>query len=188
MKTLLVDANKTDRAWLNQQLSAAGHEITEAEDGVTAAESLEKSPFSLVVTDWMIGDMTGLELVQMIKRSPESRSTHVMMVSKRSDASSVAKALESGVDDYLVKPCQPEELIARAKAVLRRPANQATTDILNVGPVTLDKASHKVSVGESELSLSPVEFRLINFFMETPGVFRSAAASGPGMASAQRYR
>ena len=63
MKTLLVDANKDDRAWLSQQLTVAGHEITEVEDCISAAESLEKRPYSLVVTDWMLGDMTGLELV-----------------------------------------------------------------------------------------------------------------------------
>lgn len=169
VKTLLVDANREDRDWLSQQLSADGHEITAVEDGAAAVSALERNVFSLTVTEWVLGDMTGLELLRIIRQSPGSCSTRVLMVSRRCDAASITRALESGVDDYVVKPCKTEELIARAGVVLKRPTAPAIGDLLRAGPLTLDRSSHKVRAGERELSLSPAEFRLMAFFMENPG-------------------
>ena len=169
MKTLLVDPDNRDRSWISRHLSASGYEVSAAKNGITAMEEIEKHSYSLIVTEWLLGDMTGLELAQMVKRSPMSRWSRVLMVSRRKEARHIAAALEGGVDDYVAMPCQAEELVARANAVLRRPAAPVLDGLLTVGPVTLDRAGHKVAVSGSEIELAPVEFRLMAFFMENPG-------------------
>jgi two-component system phosphate regulon response regulator PhoB len=91
------------------------------------------------------------------------------MLSGRREASAVAQALDSGVDDYLAKPVREEELLARVNSALRRPAAPSRENVLEVGPIRLDKLCHKVTVGVREIGLAPVEFRLMAYFMENPG-------------------
>jgi two-component system phosphate regulon response regulator PhoB len=91
------------------------------------------------------------------------------MLSVRNEASAVAQALDSGVDDYLIKPVREEELVARINAVLRRPAAPGRDSVLEIGPLRLDRVGHKVTVGSREIELAPVEFRLMAYFMENPG-------------------
>ncbi|NND37460.1 MAG: response regulator [Gammaproteobacteria bacterium] len=169
MNIVLADPDLEDRARIGEQLSSAGHEVTMVGDGVSAIAAVRKSFCSLVVTEWQLGDMTGLDLAQMIKASAKTRGTRVMMVSDASAAPRFSEALDSGVDDCVVKPCRPDELLARASLVLRRPSVLPIDDALTVGPITLDRPAHKVSVGDAELKLSPVEYRLIRFFLENPG-------------------
>lgn len=138
-------------------------------DGVSAIAAVEESACPLVVTEWQLGDMTGIELAQMIKGAASGQSTRVLMVSDFSSSPPMAEALRRGVDDCVSKSCQPEELVVRANMVLQRPSVQPVNGTLEVGPIALDHAGHKVSVGDNELSLSPVEYRLIRFLMENPG-------------------
>lgn len=123
----------------------------------------------MVVTDWMLRDMSGLEFAHYVRKHANGRLSRVVMLSSRNDAGAVAHALDSGVDDYLTKPFREEELVARVNAALRRPAVPSRENVLEVGPVRLDKLSHKVTVGTGELDLAPVEFRLMAYFMENPG-------------------
>jgi len=123
----------------------------------------------MIVTEWMLRDMSGLELAHYVRKHANGRLTRVVMLSGRSDAGVVAHALDSGIDDYLVKPVREEELVARVNAVLRRPAAPSRESVLEVGPIRLDKLGHKVTVGAGELDLAPVEFRLMAYFMENRG-------------------
>ncbi len=123
----------------------------------------------MLVTDAMLRDMSGLELAQFVRKHVNGRLTRVLLLSERSDASSVAHALDSGIDDYLAKPVREEELVARVNAALRRPATPSRESILEIGPIRLDKLSHKVTVRTREIDLAPVEFRLMTYFMENPG-------------------
>lgn len=168
-RILLVDGNPADRHWLQDRLTAVGHDVIAAGDATTAVDQLDRSPFDMLVTDAMLRDMSGLELAQFVRKHVNGRLTRVLLLSERSDASSVAHALDSGIDDYLAKPVREEELVARVNAALRRPATPSRESILEIGPIRLDKLSHKVTVRTREIDLAPVEFRLMTYFMENPG-------------------
>lgn len=168
-RILLVDGNPADRNWLQDRLTAVGHDVIAAGDATTAVDQLDRSPFDMLVTDAMLRDMSGLELAQFVRKHVNGRLTRVLLLSERSDASSVAHALDSGIDDYLAKPVREEELVARVNAALRRPATPSRESILEIGPIRLDKLSHKVTVRTREIELAPVEFRLMTYFMENPG-------------------
>lgn len=168
-RILLVDGNPADRHWVQDRLTAVGHDVVAAGDATTAVDQLDRSPFDMLVTDAMLRDMSGLELAQFVRKHVNGRLTRVLLLSERSDASSVAHALDSGIDDYLAKPVRAEELVARVNAALRRPATPSRESILEIGPIRLDKLSHKVTVRTREIELAPVEFRLMTYFMENPG-------------------
>jgi len=113
--------------------------------------------------------MSGLELARYVRRHPNGRLARVVMLSGRNEVGAIAHALDGGVDDYLTKPVREEELLARVNAAMRRPAAPSRENVLEVGPIRLDKVGHKVTVGTREIELAPVEFRLMAYFMENPG-------------------
>ena len=168
-RILLVDGNTQDREWVHDRLKAVGHDVVCASDAMTAVERVEQRAFDMVVTEWMLRDMSGLELAQYVRKHANGRLTRVVILSERSDGGAVAQALNSGVDDYLTKPVREEELLARVNAALRRPATPSRENVLEIGPIRLDKLGHKVTVGVREIGLAPVEFRLMAYFMENPG-------------------
>ncbi len=136
-------------------------------DGVITA--LKQSSYALVVTEWLLGDMTALELAQTIKRTSKHSCIRILVLAENLDSSIIASALDGGIDDCLAKSCQAEELVARASAILRRSSILPEEHTLKVGLVTLDRASHKVRVGSNELTMSPLEYRLLSFFMQNQG-------------------
>lgn len=168
-RILLVDGNSDDREWVHDRLKAVGHDVICASDALTAVDRLEQRAFDMVVTEWMLRDMSGLELAQYVRKHANGRLTRVVMLSGRNDAGAVAQALDSGVDEYLTKPVREEELVARVNAALRRPAAPSRENVLEIGPIRLDKLGHKVTVGAREIGLAPAEFRLMAYFMENPG-------------------
>jgi len=168
-RILIVDGSPADRNWLQERLEAVGHEVLATDDATAAVARLEQKPFDMLVTDAMLRDMSGLDLAQLLRKHVNGRLTRVLMVSERGDATSLAQALDSGIDDYVTKPVREEELIARVHAALRRPATPSRESVLEIGPVRLDKLCHKVTVRSREIALAPVEFRLMACFMENPG-------------------
>lgn len=130
---------------------------------------MEGSVFDAVITEWLLPDTTALDFAESVRSQFQSAPARVMVASRRSEARDIARALDSGIDDYLVKPSRPEELIARVNAVLRRPPAPAVDAVQTVGPLKLDRTSHRVLVGDTELDLAPVEFRLMAFFIENHG-------------------
>ena len=121
-RILLVDGNTDDREWVHDCLKAVGHDVVCAGDATTAVDRVEQRSFDMIVTEWMLRDMSGLELAHYVRKHVNGRLTRVVMLSGRTDATAVAHALDSGVDDYLAKPVREEELVARVNAALRRPA------------------------------------------------------------------
>ncbi|MBL8226210.1 MAG: winged helix-turn-helix domain-containing protein [Chromatiales bacterium] len=168
-RILLVDSTGRDREQLRAQLRSGGHDVAVADDATAAVDRLEQQAYDLVLTEHALRDMSGVELAQYVRRHPNGRLTRVVIFSDRSDPAAVAHALNSGIDDYLFKPCREEELLARIGAALRRPAVPAREDVLEVGPIRLDKLGHTVTVGSAPLELAPAEFRLMAYFMEHPG-------------------
>lgn len=168
-RILLVDGNNDDREWACDRLKAAGHDAVCASDAMTAVDRLGQRVFDMVVTEWMLPDMFGLELAQCVRKHINGRLTRVIILCARNDASVVAHALGSGIDDYLAKPVREVEFLARVNAALRRPAAQSGENIIETGPIRLNKLSHKITVKGCDLNLAPVEFRLMSYFMENPG-------------------
>jgi two-component system phosphate regulon response regulator PhoB len=117
----------------------------------------------------MLRDMSGIELAHYVRKHSNGRLSRVVMLSGEDDAVMIANALDSGIDDYLTKPLKDEELVARINAALRRPAVSSRETGLEIGPIRLDRLSHKVTVGQQAIELAPVEFRLLAYFMENPG-------------------
>ncbi len=168
-RILVVDTDPGERRLIEAWLAEAGHETCGVADSAAAMARIEGAVFDLILADSMLRDMSGLELTQYMRRHANGRDSRTMIVSARNDAQFVATAFDSGVDDYLSKPLRREELVARVHAALRRPVAVPGGQVLEVGPVRLDKVSHKVTVRDSELSLAPVEFRLMACLMENRG-------------------
>lgn len=168
-RILLVDGNSDDREQVRDRLRSGGHEVVCASDATTAVDRVEHRPFELVVTEWMLRDMSGLEFAHYVRKHVNGRLTRIVMLSGQDESSAIASALDNGIDDYLLKPLRAEEFLARINAALRRPAAPSRETGLEIGPVRLDKLSHKVTVRQQLVELAPVEFRLLAYFMENPG-------------------
>ena len=149
-------------------LELAGHQALRAENAEQALEMVRTALPDLVVLDWMLPGMSGIELARRLRADRRTHEVPVIMLTARADEADKLVGLESGADDYLVKPFSPRELNARVKAVLRRRAPQATDDLVETGGLALDPASHRVTGDRQMLSLGPTEFRLLHFFMTHP--------------------
>jgi two-component system phosphate regulon response regulator PhoB len=117
--------------------------------------------------DWMLPDISGLELTRQLKRDPHTREIPVIMLTARVEEDDRVAGLDGGADDYIVKPFSPRELVARIRAALRR-STVAEGEVVNVGKLRLDAASHQVTVDAAEIALGPTEYRLLEFFMHHP--------------------
>jgi two-component system phosphate regulon response regulator PhoB len=153
---------------MSRHLRDAGHEAVCAADAAAAVALLQSSHFDAVITEWALADCSALDLAAILRRDPQSSGARILVASVRSEPRDIVRALDGGIDDYLVKTSRPEELVARVNAALRRPAAGAR-DRLQVGSVALDRVSHKVTVTGHEIDLAPAEFRLMAYFMENQG-------------------
>jgi two-component system phosphate regulon response regulator PhoB len=143
--------------------------VQEAEDSRSARGMLVDARPDLMLVDWMLPDMSGLELTRLIKRDRETRELPVIMLTARAGEADKVAGLEGGADDYVIKPFSPRELLARINAVLRRSGTGASADErIDVGGLVLDKASHRVTVGDDTVALGPTEYRMLEFFMTHP--------------------
>lgn len=167
---LVVDPDSEDRGRVSEQLMGAGHEVHIAASGAEVLHRLQHSGgIDLILTEWHLPDMQGLDLLEQIRQLKGIGDIRTIMISHRGEPDGVARALEAGVEDFVAKPIRFAEFMARVNAVLRRPPTPAINGILRVGPMLLDRRAHKLVVKGTELSLAPVELRLISFFMEHPG-------------------
>ena len=149
-------------------LELAGHQALRAENAEQALDMVRSALPDLVVLDWMLPGMSGVELARRLRADRRTQEVPVIMVTARAEEADKLAGLESGADDYLVKPFSPRELNARVKAVLRRRAPQATDDLIEMSGLRLDPGSHRVSGNGQALVLGPTEFRLLHFFMTHP--------------------
>jgi two-component system phosphate regulon response regulator PhoB len=119
----------------------------------------------LVLLDWMLPGMSGADFARMLRRAARTKDIPIIMLTARADESDKVTGLESGADDYITKPFSPRELLARIKAVLRRRAPEAADDVVEIGGLRLDSATHRVTANETEVVLGPTEFRLLHYLM-----------------------
>jgi two-component system phosphate regulon response regulator PhoB len=166
---LIVEDERSIREMIAFALRRAGFGVQEAEDSRTARGMLADARPDLLLVDWMLPDMSGLELTRLIKRDRETRDVPVIMLTARAGEADKVAGLEGGADDYVTKPFSPRELLARINAVLRRSGGGGSGDErIELGGLTLDMASHRVTAGEVTVTLGPTEYRMLEFFMTHP--------------------
>ncbi len=165
---LIVEDERPIREMIAFGLRRAGFEVLEAEDCRAARARIADRRPDLLLVDWMLPDMSGLELTRALKRDKETREVPVIMLTARAEEQDKILGLEGGADDYVTKPFSPRELLARVNAVLRRVAPAGAEEVVEIDGLTLDGASHRVTVGEQTVALGPTEFRLLSFFMTHP--------------------
>jgi two-component system phosphate regulon response regulator PhoB len=166
-KTILVVEDETAiREMLSFSLSRAGYAVRTAADGREARAAITDTRPDLVLMDWMLPDVSGLELTRQWKRDSQTREIPVIMLTARAEENDRVTGLEGGADDYIVKPFSQRELIARIRAALRRGTPE--DERLTAATLALDTASHQVTAGDAEILLGPTEYRLLQFFMSHP--------------------
>ena len=163
-KILIVEDEQAIREMTAFHLSRAGYEVFEAQDCREARALLADNRPDLALIDWMLPDMSGLELTRTLKRDKEFDDLAIIMLTARADERDKVSGLEGGADDYITKPFSPRELVARIKAVLRRGA-KSTDDVVSAGVLELDNAGHRVLSSGQEIKLGPTEYRLLHFLM-----------------------
>lgn len=169
MSILVVEDESALAEVLRYNLESEGFKVVVAHDGRSAMEQLEDAHPDLVILDWMLPEMSGLDICRTMRRRPELRDVPVIMLTAKGEEYDRVRGLDAGADDYVVKPFSPKELIARVRAVLRRTKAGASGEPLRAGPLEMDLEAHRVRRGGSEVALAPTEFRLLRVLMERPG-------------------
>jgi len=153
-------------------LSFAGHKVLRAADSIQADTLIRAELPDLILLDWMLPGVSGVNYAKKLRNDERTRDVPIIMLTARSDEGDKIQGLETGADDYITKPFSPKELMARIKAVMRRRAPQLTDDIITIGGLKLDPATHRLwairDTSEITLDLGPTEFRLLHFFMTHP--------------------
>jgi two-component system phosphate regulon response regulator PhoB len=162
---LVVEDEPAIQELISYNLELAGHCPVKAHNAEQALEMVRTALPDLVVLDWMLPGMSGLELARRLRADKRTQAVPLIMLTARADERDKLQGLETGADDYLTKPFSPRELNARVKAVLRRRAPQATDDEVEVAGLKLDPGSHRVTGNGTSLALGPTEFRLLHFLM-----------------------
>lgn len=162
---LVVEDEPAIQELISYNLELAGHRVLRADTAEQALTAVRTALPDLIVLDWMLPGMNGVELVRRLRMDDRTRAIPVIMLTARAEEQDKLAGLETGADDYLTKPFSPRELNARVKAVLRRRAPQATDDVVEVSGLKLDPAGHRVLGGSKPLELGPTEFRLLHFLM-----------------------
>lgn len=166
---LLVEDESAQREMLAYNLEAEGFDVITADNGEDGLILVDENDPDLIVLDWMMPQLSGIEVCRRLKSNSKTRQIPVIMLSARADEVDRVRGLETGADDYVAKPYSVIELMARVKAHLRRIRAAAVGNRLEYGDIMLDPETHKVFRAQSELKLGPTEFRLLSTFMEKPG-------------------
>ena len=166
---LIVEDEAAQREVLGYNLEVEGFRTTKAEDGEQALMMVEEETPDVIVLDWMLPNASGIEVCRQLKTRPETRSVPIIMLSARSEEVDKVRGLETGADDYVVKPYSVSELMARVRTQLRRSRPSAVGQVLVFDDIVLDSETHRVKRADQPLKLGPTEFRLLSTFMEKPG-------------------
>lgn len=168
-RVLLVEDEAAQREVLVYNLEAEGFYVISADNGEDALMLVDEEAPDLIVLDWMMPNLPGIEVCRRLKLRTETRKIPVIMLSARSEEVDRVRGLETGADDYVVKPYSLVELMARVRTQLRRTRPAAVGQRLEFDDIVLDAETHRVMRDGQELKLGPTEFRLLSTFMEKPG-------------------
>ena len=166
---LLVEDEPAQREILRYNLSAEGYEVTLAETGDDALLLAEEEKPDLVLLDWMLPGVSGIEVLRRLKTRKQSTVIPVIMISAKTEEMDRVRGLETGADDYIVKPYSVSELMARVRTQLRRTRPASVGERLEFEDIVLDGDTHRVTRAGAEIKLGPTEFRLLSAMMEKPG-------------------
>lgn len=166
---LVVEDEGAQREVLVYNLEAEGYDVLQADAGDAAWEMARDEGPDIILLDWMLPEVSGIEICRRIKSHPDTRAIPVVMISARSEEVDRVRGLETGADDYVVKPYSVRELMARVKTQLRRVRPASVGERLEHGDIALDASEHRVYREGQELHLGPTEFRLLSTFLERPG-------------------
>ena len=154
---------------LSYNLEKEGFRVSATYDGEEALLVAAEQRPDLILLDWMLPHRSGLEVCRQLRRAAKTRDLPIIMLTARGEEADRVRGLDSGADDYLVKPFSNSELVARIRAVLRRAQPKMTDEVLGYGDVVMDLAAHRVRRGGRDVHLGPTEFRLLRHFMQHPG-------------------
>ena len=166
-RVLVVDDEPAVRGMLTVTLEMAGFEVTEAESASSALNEIADSIPDLMLIDWMMPQVSGLELCRRLRRNPDTAGIPLILLTAREEENAKITGLEVA-DDYITKPFSPRELVARLKAILRRTTPKGIEEVVEFANLALDPISQKVTASGNLVVLSPIEYRLLQVFMTNP--------------------
>ena len=166
---LLVEDEPAQREILGYNLEADGFRVLTACNGEEALMMVAETPPDIIVLDWMMPNVSGIEVCRQLKTRSATRGIPIIMLSARTEEVDRVRGLETGADDYVIKPYSLVELLARVRALLRRTRPATVGERLEYGDIVLDAETHRVTRDDKPLKLGPTEFRLLSTFMEKPG-------------------
>ncbi len=168
-RILIVEDEEPLSLLLRYNLEADGYEVETVARGDEADTRLKESVPDLVILDWMLPGLSGIELCRRLRARAETKSLPIIMLTARGEETERVRGLSTGADDYIVKPFSVPELLARLRALLRRAKPERTAEILAAGDIELDRVKKRVLRGGRDIELGPTEYRLLEFLMERPG-------------------
>ena len=169
ISVLVVEDEESLATLLQYNLDKEGFAVTVCGDGEEALLLIDEKQPDLVILDWMLPSVSGIEVCRRLRQRSETRNLPIIMLTARGEESDRIRGLDTGADDYLVKPFSMVELSARARAVLRRIRPGLAEDRVRRGDIVIDRVAHRVKRGTEEIHLGPTEFRLLDYFMQHPG-------------------
>ncbi len=168
--TIMIVEDEADlNLMLRYNLEAEGFNVTSAADGDEAAELVRDGAPDLILLDWMLPGLSGIELCRRWRARDETAKVPIIMLTARGEEEERVRGLETGADDYVVKPFSIPELLARIHALLRRSSPQLVASLLKAGDLELDRTSHRVRRSGRDVHLGPTEYRLLEYLMRSPG-------------------
>ncbi len=165
---LIVEDEASIQEMLKIILVQAGFEVLQAEDTASAQTQISDHSPDLILLDWMLPGISGVEWARRLKKDPAYKDMPIILLTARGEEEDKVRALDIGADDYVTKPFSPKELVARIRAVLRRSGKLVGTSQISLGDITLDTEQHRITIGNQHVDTSPTEFRLLHFFLTHP--------------------
>jgi two-component system phosphate regulon response regulator PhoB len=166
---LIVEDEEALSTLLRYNLEKEGYDVAVAMDGEEAEIQVREHLPDLVLLDWMLPGVSGIELCRRLRGRPESRNLPIVMITARGEEADRIRGLDTGADDYITKPFSTSELLARIRAVMRRIRPALAEDIVTFGDIVIDRAAHRVRRADREVHLGPTEYRLLEHLMQHPG-------------------
>ena len=166
---MIVEDEEALLTLLQYNLDKEGYKVVTASDGEEAVLMIKETTPDLVLLDWMLPSLSGIEICRRLRARDETRNLPIIMITARGEEGDRIRGLDTGADDYLTKPFSMTELLARVRAVMRRIRPALTEDMITFGDIVVDRAAHRVRRGEREVRLGPTEYRLLDHLIQHPG-------------------
>jgi two-component system phosphate regulon response regulator PhoB len=168
-RVMIVEDEEPLSLMLRYNLEAEGYQVDTVERGDDAETRLRENVPDLLLLDWMLPGVSGIELCRRMRQRQETAAVPIIMLTAKGEEGDRVRGLATGADDYIVKPFSVAELVARVKAMLRRASPERVADVITVGDVMLDRLAHRVRRAQREVRLGPTGYRLLEFLMERAG-------------------